>query len=219
MGGMVSAGSAVRVPEAGSCELAFAIIRHGQTPGNAERRYVGALDQPLSEQGRSEARAQKDAIGRALPEVGRVYVSTLRRTHETAAILFPHVEQVVVDGIQEMDFGDFAGRSADEMCDDAEYRAWVEGNCEGVCPNGESKAEFTERVCVSLERMLRDAYARGERLVVLVAHGGTMMASLSRFADEDRTYYAWATGNCEGYRMQVRFSDAGMAFCDISNLT
>lgn len=214
----VSGAHDVRLSGDGSCDLEFVIIRHGQTPGNAERCYVGALDQPLSEKGRKQARAQKNVLASALSDVDRVYVSTLRRTHETAAILFPRADQVVVNGIQEMDFGDFAGRSADEMVDDATYRSWVEGNCEGPCPNGESKAEFTDRVCMSLEQMLRTAYARGERRVVLVAHGGTMMASLSRFADEAREYYEWLTGNCEGYRIQVTFSNGGMTFHDIAEV-
>ena len=211
-------GKAGKDPCDSADELEFIIIRHGQTPGNAERRYVGVLDQPLSDEGRAQALAQKAAISRALPDVDRVYVSSLRRTHETAAILFPDVDQVVVEGIQEMDFGDFAGRTADEMADDDAYRAWVEGNCEEACPNGESKPEFTDRVCDSLQRMLHDAADRGERRVVLVAHGGTMMASLSRFADERREYYEWLTGNCEGYRIRVELSDTGMAFRDIDKL-
>ena len=192
--------------------LELVIIRHGQTPGNRERRYVGALDQPLSDEGRKQAQEKIAAYAALLPDVERVYVTTLRRTHETASILFPGVQQIVVEGIQEMDFGQFAGRTADEMADDAAYREWVEGYCEGPCPGGEAKPEFTDRVCDSLSRMLRGAWARGERRVVLVAHGGTMMASLSRFsADEQRSYYEWNTGNCEGYRIDVRFSDCDEA--------
>ena len=209
-----------RADAAGEAEgaLEFAIIRHGATPGNGERRYVGVLDQPLSDAGRAQAHAMAAHIATALPGVSRVYVSSLRRTCETAAILFPDAQQVEVEGIQEMDFGAFAGRSADEMADDPVYRAWVEGNCEGACLGGESKAQFTERVCANLERMLRGARARGERQVVLVAHGGTMMASFSRFADERRAYYEWLVGNCEGYRAQVAFDDAGMSFRGIETL-
>ena len=210
-------------PQAGSARetegvLEFAIIRHGATPGNDERRYVGILDQPLSERGRAQAREKASHIAAALPDAERVYVSELRRTHETAGILFPGVEQVQVPGIQEMDFGSFAGRSADEMADDPEYCAWVEGDCEGACPNGESKSQFTDRVCESLERMLREARDRGEKRVVLVAHGGTMMASFSRFSDERRSYYEWLVGNCEGYRAQAVFTDAGLAFREVELL-
>lgn len=183
-----------------SC-IELVIVRHGQTPGNGARRYVGARDEPLSEAGRRQAQEAPHH-----PEVARVYVSPLRRTHETAAIMFPNAEQVVVEGVQEMDFGDFSGRSADEMEDDAQYRAWVDGNCEGRCPNGEDRGEFTDRVCEAVERLLREAAARGERRVYLVAHGGTMMASLWSFSAEQRGYYEWHVPNCSGYRIRADLS-------------
>ena len=178
--------------------IELVMIRHGKTPGNVAKRYVGALDEPLSDEGRRQAHEIP-----AHPEVARVYVSSLRRTHETAAILFPNAEQVIVPGIQEMDFGDFDGRSADEMADDEAYREWVDGWCLGRCPGGESREEFDARVRDSLEALLRAAAARGERSVYLVAHGGTLMSSLSAFAESDRDYYGWHVDNCEGYRIRV----------------
>ena len=187
------------------------LIRHGLTPGNEQKRYVGALDQPLSDAGRAQARAA--GVHGA---VRRVYVSPLRRTHETAAIMFPQAEQVVVEGVQDMDFGAFAGRSADEMSDDAAYRAWVEGECTGRCPGGESQAELTDRVCAALDALLRQAAARGERQLVMVAHGGTMMAFLDRHAhDADRKYWDWLVGNCEGYRLGVECGEDGIALASI----
>lgn len=194
------------------------IIRHGRTPGNDERRYVGIVDQPLSDAGREQARASSSGLADKLPDVQRVYVSVLRRTSETASILFPEASQVVVEGIQEMNFGEFAGRTADEMSDDAAYRAWVEGNCEGRCPSGESKDEFTDRVCCAMEKLVRDAHSRGERRVVVVAHGGTLMASMSRFADGGRTYYEWHVGNCEGYRMRAHLDERSLRFTDVERL-
>jgi len=190
------------------------IIRHGQTPGNNRRQYVGVLDQPLSDEGRKQAEEATH-----YPQVARVYVSTLRRTHETASILFPHAEQVIVPGVQEMNFGVFAGRSADEMENDADYRAWVDGYCEGRCPGGESRDEFTDRVCTALEQLLRQAAARGERRVYLVAHGGTMMASLWRFTSSDRSYYDWHVGNCKGYRMRVDLTGDQPVFKDVELLS
>ena len=55
------------------------LIRHGQTQGNLERRYIGSTDQPLCPAGR-------EALG-PLPPVDRVYASPLRRCRETAALL------------------------------------------------------------------------------------------------------------------------------------
>lgn len=182
------------------------LIRHGQTPGNGEGRYVGIIDQPLSDKGREQALAAGQR-----EDITRVYVSPLVRTHETAAIMFPNAEQVVVEGIQEMDFGAFAGRTANEMTDDAQYRAWVDSECTAQCPGGESQDEFTDRVCAALEALVRQAAARGERQVVVVAHGGTMMAFLSRFGhDSSKKYWEWLLGNCEGYRIGLACDSAGI---------
>lgn len=184
---------------AADATMELVIVRHGQTPGNAARRYVGsASDEPLSELGRQQAR---DAV--SFPDVNRVYVSPMRRARETAAIMFPQASQVVVPGIQEMDFGVFTGRSADEMVDDEQYRAWVDGYCMGRCPGGESRPEFDSRVRQALQGLLREAAERGETAVHVVAHGGTLMSFMSGFADDERDYYAWHVGNCKGYRMQA----------------
>lgn len=179
--------------------LQLTIIRHGQTPGNAVRRYVGSKDdQPLSEEGREQAR-----LAPHFPDVQRVFVSTLRRTHETAAIMFPNADQIIVPGVEEMDFGDFTGRSADEMADDPDYRNWVDSWCEDPCPNGESRAQFNERIRIAMNAFLHAAAARGEDDVYLVAHGGTMMAFLGYYAGDIRQYFEWNTANCHGYRLRI----------------
>ena len=183
------------------------VVRHGQTPGNAQKRYVGALDQPLSDKGRQEAREAG-----VFDNVELVYVSFMQRAKQTAAIMFPNARQVEVRGVEEMDFGVFAGRSADEMVDDPEYRAWVDSYCLAQCPGGEARDQFTKRVCDALERLLREADARGEQRVILVAHGGTMMASLGTFGDGSREYYEWLVGNCESYRIDVDLSGEKPAF-------
>lgn len=182
------------------------IMRHGATKGNEERRYVGALDHPLSPLGCSQAVAAG-----VHPEVERVYVTTLIRSQQTAAICFPCAEQIVVDGLQEMDFGTFAGRTADEMVDDADYRAWVEGYCEGQCPEGESRAQASNRICRALGKLVLHAQKAGERRVILVAHGGTLMAAFDRHSIDfpDRDYFSWNTGNCQGYVARASVTKGG----------
>lgn len=178
------------------------VLRHGETPGNAQRRYVGAMDQALSKRGREQARAAG-----VFPEERLVYVSEMLRARQTARIMFPCARLVEVPGVHEMDFGAFAGRTADEMADYPPYRAWVEGNCEGRCPGGESREEFIERICTAVTAFCNGLLQRGEERAVLVAHGGTLMAALYRLARERRDYYDWLPGNCGGYRMDVVFPE------------
>ena len=80
------------------------LLRHGQTEYNAQKRYQGQRDIPLSPEGAAQLRrADFD------PDV--VYVSTLQRTSQTARILFPEAKLVPVDARQRAD-REAAGRLA-----------------------------------------------------------------------------------------------------------
>ena len=179
-------------------------IRHGETVCNKERRYQGAIDLPLSEEGRRK-------LCRADFEAEEVFVSTLKRSIETARILFPEAKLLQDPGLDEMHFGDFEGRTADEMKDDPAYGKWVEDNCEGRCPNGESMAEFDERVRSAVSRILRKAAEEKKEKVVIVAHGGTFMSALEGFASPERKYYEWLPGNGAGYVFNYAPKDPGFS--------
>lgn len=168
------------------------LLRHGETAYNAEKRYQGVRDIPLSDAGRAKLR-------RADFSPRTVYVSPLCRARESASILFPTAAQTVVPGLREMCFGAFEGRNYEEMEHDPAYRAWVDGGCMGRCPGGESRAEFSERVCAAFERLADAAVRVGENTLVIAAHGGTQMAVLERYAVPRRDYYAWCAPNGGGY--------------------
>jgi alpha-ribazole phosphatase len=179
------------------------LMRHGATAGNELRRYVGrASDEPLSETGVTQC-----ARAGSFAQVELVYASPQQRAVQTARLCFPEARVVEVAGLEEYDFGDFEGRSASDMVDDAAYRAWVDGGCVARCPGGESREEYVRRTNAALADLLKQASQRGEERVFVVAHGGTIMAALSELCDEvpsggDR-YFGWHVGCCEGYEANV----------------
>lgn len=79
------------------------LIRHGKTPENEQHRYIGWLDSSLGSAGKAE-------LIRASETVSKVWVTNRRRTQETAQILFPGAEQILVPGLEEMNFGSFEGK-------------------------------------------------------------------------------------------------------------
>ena len=171
------------------------LLRHGETAYNAEQRYQGARDIPLSAKGRAElARADFS------PDV--VFVSPLSRARETAAILFPAAKQIVIPDLREMCFGSFEGKNYMEMEHDPSYTAWVHSNCESPCPNGECKAYFCARSCAAFEKLVDQAFAEEQRLLVILAHGGTQMAVMERYALPHRDYFAWRGPNAGGYLLE-----------------
>lgn len=186
------------------------LIRHGQTAGNLAGRYIGRTNEPLCQEGIQSVREMGE-----FPRISFVYLSPMRRACETAALLFPCAEQAVYDDLREMDFGDFEGRSAKDMEDDAAYRTWVDGGCLGKCPNGESTAEFSARICTAFDRIIRNAVltsnpsgrssennasGAGKTRVIIVAHGGTIMAVMQKYARPSRDYFDWHVKNACGWR-------------------
>ena len=192
------------------------VLRHGATEGNACKRYVGSrTNEPLSEEGR----AQCLKAGCRL-DVDLVYASPMLRAQETARICFPHAAIHTLPGLEEYDFGAFEGRTADEMAQDRDYRAWVESGCTIECPGGNSRASFMARSNKALLEGLEHARQAGRTLAVVVAHGGTIMAAMHAFAiDEagnpkdanDLDYFAWQVRNAQGYTADVSFLDTGLA--------
>jgi alpha-ribazole phosphatase len=189
------------------------LIRHGQTAGNRDRRYIGRTDEPLCEEGAAAA-----VSAGVYPEIRRVYVSPMRRARQTAELLFPNAEQVVCDGLREMDFGDFEGRNHAELESDGIYRAWLNGNCQSPCPHGEGVLGFSARVCAAFETITQNAACAGEEYVVIIAHGGTIMSLMSCYAAPERVYYAWYTENCHGFSARLSRRE-GAAFPTFSDWT
>jgi alpha-ribazole phosphatase len=170
------------------------LLRHGATPGNELHRYNGRTDESLSAAGRkalSEKRFDPAPI---------VYVTPLRRTKETAAILFPAARQIAVPGLREMDFGDFEGRSYADMADDPAYRAWVDSLCAGPIPNGEGRAHFVPRCVAAFRAVL--AADQSDRLVFVI-HGGSIMAICSALATPKRDYFDWQPPNDGGFLLRT----------------
>lgn len=133
-----------------------------------------------------------------------VYITPLCRTRQTAEVLFPGARLVEIDGLKEMCFGSFEGRNYIEMEHDPDYLAWVAANCESPCPDGETKAAFCERICAAFSALVDKALADGEEMLVILAHGGTQMAAMERYALPHKNYYEWCAPNAGGFVLDAK---------------
>ena len=146
------------------------LLRHGLTEYNAQKRYQGQRDIPLSAEGLSQLR-------RADIDPKVVYITPLQRTAQTARVLFPEAELVVVKDLQEMCFGSFEGKNYVEMEHDADYQAWVQANCESKCPDGERKDDFSNRICSAFSALV-DILSRNSSSTALAC--SSILAGSSR---------------------------------------
>lgn len=167
------------------------LIRHGKTAGNLERRYIGRTDEPLSEEGISELRKI------VYPSCGILITSPMKRCIQTAELIYPDAEPLIVDELRECDFGDFEGKNFRELSGDESYRRWIDSGGEAAFPNGESPAEFRERCVKGFLDSIRSVPEVSH--VTFVVHGGTIMAILDRFSKPHRSYFDWQSANGHGY--------------------
>ena len=91
------------------------VLRHGESTSNAEGRFTGWTDVPLTEVGRSQARSAALVIRRAglIPDV--VFSSPLERAAETARIVLaelgtPRTPLITAWQLQERAYGELTGR-------------------------------------------------------------------------------------------------------------
>lgn len=177
------------------------LIRHGKTKGNTEHRYVGTVDEPLCDVGIRELSELKAATAYPAPET--VYVSPMIRCRQTARILFPEADQIVIPGMEECDFGDFEYKNYEEMNGYPVYQEWIDSGGKAGFPGGESMEDFSDRIGEAFERMLREVSPDDEGPVVLVCHGGSIMAILDRYSQPHKDYFEWQAPNGLGFTAEL----------------
>lgn len=178
-------------------QVEIVLIRHGKTEGNKEKRYIGRTDQPLSEEGIAGI---KENLGR-YPSVEKVYASPMKRTRQTAELIYPGQASELVDGLREMDMGVFEGKNHAELKNRPSYILWVATRGKISIPGGESMKDFGKRTMDAFTQVLGDMQAEGIKRSAVVAHGGTIMSIVSQLADDD--YYKYMVNKGAGFRLTL----------------
>lgn len=178
-------------------QVEIVLIRHGKTEGNKEKRYIGRTDQPLSEEGIAGI---KENLGR-YPSVEKVYASPMKRTRQTAELIYPGQASELVDGLREMDMGVFEGKNHAELKNRPSYILWVATRGKISIPGGESMKDFGKRTMDAFTQVLGDMQVEGIKRSAVVAHGGTIMSIVSQLVDDD--YYKYMVNNGAGFRLTL----------------
>ena len=169
------------------------LIRHGMTRGNLEGRYIGSRsDEALCQAGILAVKAL------SAPSVARVFVSPMRRCLETARLLFPDMAYETVEDFRECDFGAFEGENYASLNGRKDYQDWIDSGGEAAFPGGESRAEFAARCCRAYDEILGRG---GQGDIAVVAHGGTVMAVMEKYARPRGGYFDFQVKCGEGYMM------------------
>lgn len=191
------------------------LVRHGQSEWNADGRWQGQADPPLTDRGRQQAVDASASIG----TVDAIITSDLERAAETGAIMarMLGVDHVATESrLRERDAGALSGLTRADIYeafpgllpdDPAGYVAGEDG--EPRWPQGwEADASLWERVEVALlavGRMVPD----GD--VVAVTHGGVIYAVERTLGQPGRGRLAnldgcWVDVVDDGFRLGERLS-------------
>lgn len=182
-------------------QITVVLIRHGATKSNKERRYLGRTEESLSKNGVKDLLEYRKT--QRYPKIPYLFTSPMKRCLETADILYPDVQPVIIPEWKEMDFGAFEGKNYMDLKEDKRYQAWIDSNGMLPFPDGESREEFILRCESGFQRMMKELmeitknYKRKVNTIGIIVHGGTIMALLSRYGGGD--YFDYQVSNGGGY--------------------
>jgi len=175
------------------------LVRHGESVANAERRFTHGPHEPLSRKGREEALERARQIAARFDPVA-LYASPFVRALETARLIGSvlGLAPVVVEALQEQDFGQLRGQGYDSVRSDP---TWHTDRWRYRPPGGETLEEVFHRVGPALDA-IADRHL-GEQVVV-VSHGG-VMAALHAWTTVRRVEgVAQVSANASGYVVERR---------------
>ena len=183
------------------------IIRHGQSQGNAEGRFGGHTDTPLSPRGRKQAQATARAL--ASEKFTAIYSSDLPRAIETASPLakLVGVPLETTDALRERSVGVMEGLTFEEAAEQhpEQYQALLRRDFEHVLAGGESYRQTLDRASRQLDEAIEQH--KGGR-IALFAHTGTiciLILHLMGALDAPELKPVWiATANCGIARFDLR---------------
>ena len=183
------------------------LIRHGQSRGNAERRFGGHTSTPLSTRGHKQA----EATARSLKSesLTAIYSSDLARAMETARPV-SKLTGLPVNGthaFRERSVGVMEGLTFEDAAQQhpEQYAALLRRDFEHVLTGGESYRQLLDRAWQKLDEII--AQNRGDKIAVF-SHTGTiciLALHLMGALDSPELKPVWiSSANCGITRFELR---------------
>ena len=144
------------------------MIRHGESLGNLEKRFLGHTDLPLTDKGRAQAARAAAYLSANGIRPDAVYASSLSRAYETARIAAGQ-EPVPTLGMREIYAGEWEGLAFSEISAryPEEMKRWNEDIGASRPTEGESVRELSSRI---LEALFAIAKENAGKTVLIGTH-------------------------------------------------
>lgn len=177
------------------------LFRHGLTKGNLNAQYIGHTDLPLTSDSISQLKTIKAT--EHYPKASAVFSSPLKRCKDSATIMFPENNIIIIDDFIEYNFGEFEQLTAEDLKDNEDFKAWLKGDMNTRAPYGESNAEFVKRVCSAFESVVDGCIKTGTNPVAIVGHAGVLMTILSCYGLPEAPMAHWQMDAGYGYKLRI----------------
>ncbi len=177
------------------------LIRHGKIEETHEGEYIGTTDVPLSKKGESALITLDKNYN--YPGAQVVFSGPSKRCLKTCEILYPALKPLIIDHLSECNFGEWEGKTAEQLKGDAVFEHWLAGSPDAKPPRGESNADFTRRICLIFENMVNGLIKTGITESAVVTHGGVIMTLLSVYGLPQAKPFDWIMDNGFGYTVRI----------------
>lgn len=156
----------------------FYLIRHGSNDF-AGKTLVGRTPGiHLNDTGRAEAERLANELARE--PIQHLFSSPMERCRETAAPIAKrlNLEVQILDGLVEVEFGDWTGQEIAEMNSNELWQKWNTFRSGGRIPNGESIWEVQTRMVSVIEKLRRQF---PDQVLALFSHGDPLRAAITYY--------------------------------------
>lgn len=156
----------------------FYLVRHGTNDWIGKAIAGRTPGVHLNSAGREQAQRVAD---RLVPEgIQRIVCSPMDRCRETAAPLSGRIDVKVEisDAVNEVDFGDFSGKTLKELDQSPEWKKWNSTRTVYQHPNGESIGQVQARMVKEILRLRRES--AGQKIAIF-SHGDPLRSVVCYF--------------------------------------
>ncbi len=159
-------------------------IRHGETIWNAQGRFQGQLDAPLTELGIRQAKALNKRLSKQ--SFDALYSSDSGRVLQTSSLVFPNQSPQTDVRLREIHYGVIEGKTRAEFSAEEEvmYIHTQEDRYHRRITNGENWQDLYTRLQDWMDTLPK------EGCIAVVTHGGVIRAALFALVGYPQNY-AW----------------------------
>lgn len=181
----------------------FHLIRHGSTDANKLGFYCGSgTDISLNDEAYADFENLKHN-GKEYPYADAVYTGPLKRTIESAELIYPDINPVIIPDLTELSFGPFEGKTLDELKNNEDYIKWTANPGKYKVSGVEEASDFLDRISKAFVRIAIESMKNGTQSTAIITHADVISYLLAALAYPKGTPYDWQANPFEGFTVNA----------------